>query len=122
MGYRSEVKIATTQEGYERICRRVDELSIDHNCHPLIGEAIAPENFEQADGCVVFGWDFIKWYDTYLDVINVTTALGELADEGIPYEFCRIGENWDDIEFSNCDDDGVLALHIEPDVTIGIYG
>lgn len=27
MGYRSEVKIATTREGYDKMCERVDALS-----------------------------------------------------------------------------------------------
>lgn len=27
MGYRSEVKIATTREGYDQMCERVDALS-----------------------------------------------------------------------------------------------
>lgn len=42
MGYRSEARIATTREGYDRICRRVDELSEGRNTYPLIGTKRTP--------------------------------------------------------------------------------
>ena len=107
MGYRSEVKIVTTREGYERICKRVDELNADMKACQLLGAGISPEYFEESNGCVVFGWDWIRWYDgTFADVTNVSTALRELADDDIPYEFCRIGEEWD---------------HIEPTSSINVY-
>ena len=37
MGYRSDVRIATTREGYNRICKRVDKLSEGRDGYPLIG-------------------------------------------------------------------------------------
>ena len=70
---------------------------------------------------MVFGWDSIKWYDGMLaDVTNVSDALSEIADAGIPYEFCRIGESWDDIEFSTANENDSLALHVESSVAIEI--
>ena len=71
MGYRSEVKIVTTREGYDQMCERVDTLS-------------------------------------------------EIDECGLPYEFCRIGESWDDIEFRTSCNNDELALHVEPSVAIEI--
>lgn len=121
MGYRSDVRIATTREGYDRMCRRVDELSEVHGTYPLIGTRRMPEFFEEQDGSVVFGWDWVKWYDGMLsDVTNVMTALSEIVGAGVPCEFCRVGEEYDDIEFACRNDNGSLALHVCPDTTISV--
>ena len=121
MGYRSDVRSATTREGYERICRCVDELAQDSEIEQLIGTKVSPHHFEEYAGSVVFGWDFVKWYVGVLDdVTNVTKALSELATHGIPYEFCRIGESWDDIEFRTSCNNEELAVHVEPSVAIEI--
>lgn len=122
MGYRSEVRIATTREGYDAICDCVDRLSAGQREYQLVGRNIQPEHFEEFGGCVVFGWSFIKWYVGDLaDVTNVAKALSEIGALGIPYEFCRVGENRDDIEFENCDDDERLALHICPESYISTW-
>lgn len=39
---------------------------------------------------------------------------------GLPYEFCRIGESWDDIEFRASCNNEELAVHVEPSVAIEI--
>lgn len=121
MGYRSEVRIATTREGYDQMCERVDFLSDGHDTYPLMGMHRVPDFFDEQDGCVVFGWDDIKWYEGLLaDVSNVVDALREIDENGLPYEFCRIGENWDDIEFRASDNNEELSLHVEPTVYIDI--
>ena len=81
MGYRSEVKIATTREGYDQMCERVDALSEGLGTSPLMGSCRKPDFFEESDGCVVFGWDYIKWYEGLLaDVSNVADALSEIGE------------------------------------------
>ena len=57
MGYRSDVRIATTREGYNRICKRVDKLSEGRDGYPLIGMKRKPEFVEKRGDSVVFGWD-----------------------------------------------------------------
>ena len=121
MGYRSEVRIATTREGYDLMCKKVDTLSEGLDCYPLMGSRREPEFFDEENGTVVFGWDNIKWYDGMLaDVTNVVEALAEVAEQEIPYEFCRIGESWDDIEFTASGDNDELSIHVEPTVYIDI--
>ena len=121
MGYRSEVKIVTTREGYDQMCERVDTLSEGLGTSPLMGSCRKPDFFEESDGCVVFGWDYIKWYEgLFADVSNVADALSEIDECGLPYEFCRIGESWDDIEFRPSCNNDELALHVEPSVAIEI--
>lgn len=63
-----------------------------------------------------------KWYARlFCDVTNVVEALSELEEKKIPYEFCRMGESWDDIEFTASGESDELALHIEPSVTIDVF-
>lgn len=122
MGYRSEVRIATTREGYDLMCDRIDSISEGHDSYPLMGSDREPEFFDEENGTVVFGWDNIKWYvGLFCDVTNVVKALGELDEQEIPYEFCRIGESWDDIEFTTSGENDELALHIEPSVAIDVF-
>lgn len=122
MGYRSEVKIATTRAGYDALLEIMDlkNKSADVE-YPLIGSGIDPGYFEEEGGCVVFGWDSIKWYDgLYRSVDDVILALDEISAKEHPFEFCRIGESWDDIEFRTANENGSLALHVEPSVAIEV--
>lgn len=122
MGYRSEVRIATTREGYDRMCELVDGLSEEHEGYPLMGTNRQPDFYDEEHGSVVFGWDDIKWYEgLYADIGNVVKALGELEEREVPYEFCRIGESWDDIEFRTGGENEELSLHIEPSVAIEVF-
>ena len=121
MGYRSDVRIATTREGYNRICKRVDKLSEGRDGYPLIGMKRKPEFVEKEGDSVVFGWDWIKWYEgMYADVTNVMTALAEIEADGLPYEFCRVGEEYNDIEFYCRNANEALSLHICPDTAISV--
>lgn len=45
----------------------------------------------------------------------------ELDEQEIPYEFCRIGEDWDDIEFRTTGDNEDLSIHVEPSVSIDVF-
>ncbi|WP_165046340.1 hypothetical protein [Adlercreutzia sp. ZJ138] len=87
----------------------------------LMGSERQPEFYEEDSDCVVFGWDSIKWYDgLFADVTNVTDALDKLEEGGIPYEFCRIGESWEDIEFRTVGNNDELTMHVEPSVYIEV--
>lgn len=121
MGYRSDVRIATTREGYDMMCDAVDDMGGERKCHPLLGSKQVPDFFTEHDGCVAFGWDSIKWYEGfYADVDNVMRALGKLSGSGVPYEFCRAGESYDDIEFESHNGNEVLSMHVYPNVAIEV--
>lgn len=124
MGYRSEVKIATTRAGYDALLTIMDLKNRSGDVeYPLIGSDIDPGYFEEEGGCVVFGWDSIKWYDgLYRSVDDVILALDEISAKEHPFEFCRIGESWDDIEFRTANENESLALHVEPSVAIEVIG
>lgn len=122
MGYRSEVRIATTREAYNLMCEKVDFLSEGLGSYPLMGAHVQTDFFDEKGDSVVFGWDNIKWNESlFTDVRNVLEALNEIGEGEHPYEFCRIGEDWDDIVFrtSGCNEE--LELHVEPTVAIDVF-
>lgn len=122
MGYRSEVRIATTREAYDLMCEKVDFLSDGLDSYPLMGTERPTDFFDEKGDSVVFGWDSIKWNESlFTDVRNVLEALDEIGEGEFPYEFCRVGEDWDDIVFrtSGCNEE--LELHIEPTVDIDVF-
>ena len=85
MGYRSEVRIATTREGYDLMCDKVDSVSAGRTSYPLMGSDRQPEFFDEESGTVVFGWDSIKWYEGLLsDVTNVVERAGMTSSSGHP--------------------------------------
>ncbi|HLO11139.1 MAG TPA: hypothetical protein VK190_02660 [Pseudoneobacillus sp.] len=104
MGYRSEVNIITTLEGLTAIKLFVAGMKVDYN----LMEHTSYIRYNKEKNYVRFGWYSLKWYSGYDEVKAVTKALNGLLEAEIPYIFCRIGENSEDIEYDNMDSDGVL--------------
>lgn len=104
MGYRSDVKLITTKEGWERIdkaVRKAENITqedidagkywlTDENCWGII-----------CDGhYIIAEWEDIKWYDWGgNDVSTFMKELSKLDDDDIPYEFMRVGEDYEDVEY-----------------------
>ena len=95
MGYRSDVTISITKEGYSRLVSMCDEANVEH---PLMSRDVLPDFITLFEGCVVFGWDDIKWYEDFPDVKAVLEAVSALDEEGVPLRFVRVGEDPEDIE------------------------
>lgn len=111
MGYRSKVRIATTKEGYERLCDFVDAHTGEGR-RRLLGRGLEPENYEEHRGCVVFGWNEISWGEEEFD--NIIAALEAFGCDGVPYRMVRVGEDWDDLEVNDGDSAGALNIGIAP--------
>ena len=102
MAFADNVRINTTLEGYKLILAYCDEhptkmALIDSEHEPAILDIS-----EKLDS-VVFGWDDVKWNPCYDEVSVIENAL-EMLDEHephIPWEFIRVGEEFDDVEESH---------------------
>ena len=116
MGYYSDVRVSTTQDGFEFLkgCATSD----------LFGGYGYVEPVNDADG-VVFGWDGVKWYPEFHEVAEFRNLLAVMGENGIPYEYLEVGE--DNATYSESSDeygdipDERLAHHIEACMTIDIY-
>lgn len=109
MGYRSQVKILVSKEGFRELKDYVEKESIkfkkpdndyDYNLLKLADSI-------RCDGDqVVITWDDIKWYEgCYDDVDTIVHGLEHLCSEGYSYRFYRVGESYEDIEETCVDGD-----------------
>ena len=122
MGYRSDVRIRLTDEGYERLQKFVKvgmeqinlERRMNHECE--LGNVLDEADFVVRNSDTAYiGWNDIKWYDCpqfddCADITIVSRGLQALEKDDIPYRFSRIGEDYTDIEevVSNTSHEGDL--------------
>lgn len=93
MGYRSNVYLKTTTEGWILMKKMNDSIAIPED------KPLAYATVERTEaGFYKITFDDLKWYDTYRQVQNFNRVLDQYEDQDIPYSFIRIGENTDDIE------------------------
>ena len=109
MGYRSDVRLRTTKEGYEIMKAEIDKYleekkktgdrDFDYEPENLLKTAnnTEIENNGNID-IVTVDWTYMKWYDYYVEVMAFDHALHILADKDIDYQYMRMGEELDDIE------------------------
>lgn len=101
MGYRSDVRIIVSKEGYEELKEYVKEQALkyatedyDYNLLNHTFRKYTKDNGDQ----VLLCWEYLKWYDMNEDVKIIMNALDFLDEKGYSYRYARIGENMDDIE------------------------
>lgn len=99
MGYYSDVKCVTTKEGWEALSKAVKEVTTDDN-EPLTEQG-APIGLVD-DKYILAEWYYIKWYEEFKDVNTFMETLDKLEDKGIPFQFMRVGENFEDVEHRTC--------------------
>jgi hypothetical protein len=93
MGYRSDVYLAVKKEEVEKV---------DH-AHTLIGKLLSQAGtIDVRDDKIYYEFHNVKWYDGYEDIAALMDWLAELdetcEDFLAPYQFVRIGEEYEDIE------------------------
>lgn len=116
MGYRSQVYLKTTTEGYLVIKTFNDSIEIEDE-KPLQCATIQ----RTSKGFYKISFDDVKWYEgTFKDVDNFMKALEMLKAQDIPYSFIRLGEDTTDIVHdSNWTDDMPYELEtFEPVVDV----
>lgn len=116
MGYRSQVAVKTTAEGFAVIQQRESEQK-EPDLRLL---KCASEIRCTSKGNYRIDWNWIKWYDSYPEIQYFMASLDKLEELEIPYSFVRIGEDSDDIEHKvNWTDDIPDAIQsLEPVVDI----
>lgn len=97
MGYRSQVYLKTTTEGYLIIKKLNDSIKKEEE-KPLQYAEIK----KTPSGFYKISFNDIKWYEgSFPDVDNFMEGLEMLTAQDIPYSFIRIGEDVSDIEHKN---------------------
>ena len=97
MGYRSDIRIITSKDGFERLKEFIKEYLKDNKeDYNLLEECdIKEEGKEQC----YFGWNYVKWYEhDYPEVIAIMEGLNHLGENEYSYRYMIIGESYDDYE------------------------
>lgn len=115
MGYRSKVRFSVTEEGYKFMADRCGETYERVGDEPpLLGDGAKMDVYMEHEGCIVFGWDDVKWYPFYPEVVAVEDAYRDTVDAGHPGQRLVIGEDYDDVERTDDDYSGDLKCHLYP--------
>ena len=97
MGYCSNVALSMYKKDYDKMIELNEKNMISDNLIELAEKHIFTDS---DDNVIVLYWDSVKWYPEYSDVKAVEDYLCTLREQDRPYNFIRIGEGWDDIEYS----------------------
>lgn len=94
MGYRSQVYLKTTTEGY-LLLKKLNDSIEKEEAKPLRRAEIK----KTPTGFYKISFDDVKWYEgTYEYVDNFMNGLEKLEEQDIPYSFIILGEDVTDIE------------------------
>jgi hypothetical protein len=115
MGYRSDVYIKTTKEGYKALRKNVKELNEEG--YKLF---IHPDKLLWNKTNIIMEWDNIKWYDWFPDVKAIEDAVTGLDNH--PVHFIRICEEVNDVEDWFYYNNDVNFEPLELVRTVRIYG
>ena len=96
MGYRSQIALKTTTEGWI-LMKKFNDKTKEESDKPLYAMTVekTPEGFYR------ISCDDIKWYDGYTNVDNFNECLDKMVEQDIPFVFIEIGEDIDDIVVRN---------------------
>jgi len=95
MGYRSDVILAVAIKHIPRK-ELVVGLPLLAEFPTLLVEAVKANEYRNDGDFWVFEWEYVKWYESYSDIGEVTKWMNNLTDES--YHFLRVGEDAGDVE------------------------
>ena len=128
MGYRSDIRVMTDLEGFEEMQEIAWELKDEKNLSddvvlfPMQGQD--PDNFfdyyDAQEDYLCFGLDWVKWYDNFQDVGLFMDTLKVANDNGVKWQFMRVGEEWGDVEEESSDNfynNPVAVMGVRTEIT-----
>ena len=101
MGYRSQVIVAVETNLYKINKELIDRLTSDCDTRRSTKEVI------------YFTWDWVKWYDTYPEVIELQEFINSNEKQSA---LARMGEDADDFDFLN--DPESFDIHYKRELSI----
>jgi hypothetical protein len=104
MGYRSDVYLKTTKEGYKKIRQILNENDDGFELFTCPDD-MKIETTPNKEYFITMKWEDRKWYDGYEDVDALMDAIDKISDEE-PIHFMRLGESVDDVEERYQEPDG----------------
>ena len=100
MGYRSDIRIITTKDGFNEL-RKFTDKYLEDKKYPYGNLLDNLDLNTETKYANYFGWNSVKWYencDGYEDVDSIMNGLEYLKENDYSYRYARIGESYDDYE------------------------
>ena len=105
-------RIITSKKGYKELEKLVEEHISKYRKNEIEVDSVASTyNYDfnilnrtdvkleiVGKNQILFGWNYIKWYDGYEEVDAINDSLNKLQKNGYGYTYARIGEDITDIE------------------------
>lgn len=112
MGYRSDVRIVVSNNGYDELKKYVNKyLNENKEDFSLLTD---PDLFKQNKYSTYLGWNSVKWYEgSYKDVDSIMEGLNHLKEKDMSYRYARIGESYDDYEEMDYESDNESEQDLE---------
>lgn len=127
MGYRSDIRVMTDIDGFEKMQEIAWELKEEKNLDDWLvlfpKQGQDPDNFfdyyDAQKDYLCFGLDWVKWYDNYQDVALFMEVLKVANDNGAKWQFIRVGEEFGDVENESSDnfyDNPVAVMGVKTEI------
>lgn len=105
MGYRSDVKLILTDKGMSMLKAKLPEPKEDETLVWGLNEIYQAIKIDDNKYWLI-EWHDIKWYDDAASEYEVPCAVlklrNELREMDEPFQFMRVGEDYEDIEVERC--------------------
>lgn len=114
MGYRSDVRIVASTEGFKKLSEFVTnylkEKNLNTKEYNLLEYLDIKEDGEEQ---VYLGWNYLKWYEGYPEVDAIMKGLNHLSNNEYSYRYMIIGESYDDVEEQSYDGEKDEDVYLE---------
>ena len=117
MGYRSEVRClvypsSALEPSQQTEAYNTLKMLMNTTFKDVMDDFGANITFIDVKEVVDFEINDVKWYDSWDDVSRFMAMLPQLEEAGFSYEYIRVGEDSDDIEYRNTENNlGFLGTH-----------
>ena len=106
MGYRSDIALTMTKEGYRSLLNGISgtEQEKEQIKSVLMNDL---DEIRVNEHSLTIIWDWYKWYSSDPGVAYIENAMQKTD---FTFHFIRIGEDSEDIEIDSNDPDGILTI------------
>lgn len=98
MGYRSDVRIILSIDGFNELSKHVKEYLRLNKLNDHYNYLKYMDVVHRTKDAIYFGWNDIKWYETYDGVFPIISGLKNLQENQYSYRYMRIGEDYGDVD------------------------
>ncbi len=97
MGYRSDIRIVVSNDGFEELKKFVKQYLKENDEDYNLLESLDVN--KKGKNQYYLGWNSLKWYEgSYKDVDAIMEGLEHLEEQNYSYRYMRIGEDREDYD------------------------